>query len=168
MRFQNLKVIITGLIVLLCFCKSTAWAQQLSKPVVRSSPESPVAIDLANLAGKTVLIFHWRTTCAVCLDKMDELRSNIAGWRNKPFVVLAINHDKSRQDFQSYLQINKTIHGDNPQLIHIYNKDLIADSLYTGTGHPTSFLVDDKQVLRQTYMGRIPAEAWNDIADLLP
>ena len=168
MRFQNLKVIITGFILLLSLTASELCAQQPGKPMVRSSPESPVAIDLANLAGKTVLIFHWRTTCAVCLDKMEELRSNITGWRNKPFVVLAVNHDKSRQDFQSYLQINKIIHGDNPQLIHIYNKDLIADSLYTGTALPTSFVIDDKQLLRQTYMGRIPAQAWDDIADLLP
>ncbi len=168
MRFQNLKVIITGFVLLLSLTTGTAWAQPSGKPILRASPESPVAFDLANYGGKTLLIFHWSTTCPVCLDKMEELRSNIAGWRNKPFVVLAVNHDKSRQDFQSYLQINKVIHGDNPQFIYIYNKDLIADSLYTGTGLPTSFLIDDKQALRQTYMGRIPAEAWNDIADLLP
>ena len=168
MQIQNLKVIITGFVCLFGLASSSVWAQQSTKPTIRTSAESPVAFDLANFTGKTVLVFHWRTTCAVCLDKMEELRSNIAGWRNKPFVVLAVNHDKSRQDFQTYLKINKTIHGDNTQLIHIFNKDLIADSLYSGTTLPTSYVIDDKQVLRHTYMGRIPAQAWDDIADLLP
>ncbi len=168
MRFQKLKSIITGFILLFALASTSAFAQSSVKPIVRASPESPVAFDLANFAGKTVLVFHWRTSCAVCLDKMEELRINIAGWRSKPFVVLAVNHDKSRQDFQSYLKINKTIHGDNAQLIHIYSKDLIVDNLYAGAALPTSYVIDDKQVLRQTYMGRIPAQAWDDIADLLP
>ena len=168
MRFQKLKSIITGFILLFALASTSALAQSGVKPIVRASPESPVAFDLANFAGKTVLVFHWRTSCAVCLDKMEELRSNITGWRNKPFVVLAVNHDKSRQDFQGYLKINKTIHGDNAQLIHIYSKDLIVDNLYAGAVLPTSYVIDEKQVLRHTYMGRIPAQAWDDIADLLP
>jgi hypothetical protein len=45
---------------------------------------------------------------------------------------------------------------------------LIVDNLYAGAALPTSYVIDDKQVLRQTYMGRIPAQAWDDIADLLP
>jgi peroxiredoxin len=168
MRIHHLKVIITGFILLQNLMNEAAWAQQTSKPTVQASAESPVAFDLANQTGKTVLIFHWRTTCAVCLDKMDELRKNITGWKNKPFVVLAVNHDKSRQEYLNYLKITRTIHGDNPQLVHIYSKDLVTDNLYANTTLPISFAIDDKQVLRHTYIGRIPAQAWDDIADLLP
>ncbi len=168
MQIHNLKVIITGFACVLSLMCGSAWTQSSTRPIIRASPESPVAFDLANFAGKTVLIFHWRTTCAVCLDKMEELRTNITGWRNKPFVVLAINHDKSRQDFQSYLKISKTIHGDNAQLIHIYSKDLAVDNLYAGSALPVSYVIDDKQTLRHSYMGRIPPQAWDDIADLLP
>lgn len=168
MRLQNLKVIITGFMCLFALASSLSQAQTSSPLMVRASSESPVAFDLSNQRGKTILIYHWRTNCPVCLDKMEELRANIAGWKNKPFLVLAVNHDKNRQNFQSYLQISKAIHGDNPQMIHIYNKDLIVDSLYANTVLPTSFVIDDKQTLRQTYMGRIPAQAWDDIADLLP
>jgi peroxiredoxin len=145
-----------------------ASAQTTVKAQIRTTAESPVIFDLTKQSGKTVLVFHWRTNCPVCLDKLEELRSNIAGWKIKPFVVLAINHDRNRQDFQSYLQISRTLNGDIPQLIHVYNKDIAQDSLYKGAALPTSYLIDDKQMLRQTYVGRIPAEAWNDIADLLP
>lgn len=168
MRHHHLKVIITGFILLQSLLNNTAWAQQTAKPAVQANAESPVAFDLAGQSGKTVLIFHWRTNCSVCLDKMDELRKNILGWRSKPFVVLAVNHDKSRQDYLNYLKISKTIHGENPQLIHIFSKDLSIDNLYANSALPTSFVLDDKQQLRHTYMGRIPAQAWDDIADLLP
>lgn len=168
MQSNYSKVIITGFILSLNLMSPAVWAQQTVKPVIQASAESPVVFDLVSQMGKTVLIFHWRTNCSVCLDKMEELRSNILGWKNKPFAVLAVNHDKSRQDYLNYLKINKTIHGDNPQLVHIYSKDLSLDNLYANSALPTSFVIDDKQVLRHTYIGRIPAQAWDDIADLLP
>lgn len=163
-----MKVIITVFVLACGLASGALWAQPIAKPTVVTSAESPVVFDLARQTGKTVLIFHWRTNCSVCLDKMEELRNNILGWKNKPFVVLAVNHDKSRQDYQNYIKISRTIHGDNPQLVHIYSKDLSLDNLYNNSALPTSFVIDDKQTLRHTYMGRIPPEAWDNIAELLP
>ncbi len=137
-------------------------------PVVRTTPESPQPFDLDTMKGKVVLIFHWRTDCPVCLDKMNELRSNVAGWRAKPFVIVAVNHDKSRQSFQNYLQITTAVDGANAQLIYLYSKDVAIDSLYQSERLPTSYIIDGQKALKRSYVGRIPAEAWDDIAELLP
>jgi peroxiredoxin len=145
-----------------------AMTPNVEKIQIRTTSESPTWFDLASQSGKTVLVFHWSTTCPVCLDKFNELRSNLVGWRTKPFVVLMINHDRSRQDFLEYVRVTRTINGDSPQLMHVYHKDMAQDSLYKGSALPTSYVIDEKQVLRHTYLGRIPSDAWNDIADLLP
>lgn len=137
-------------------------------PVLRAAPESPQPFDLDAMKGRVVLIFHWRTDCPVCLDKMNELRSNVAGWRTKPFTVVAVNHDKDRQAFQNYLQITTAVDGSNAQLIYLYSKDLVADSLYQSERLPASYILDGQKVLKRSYVGRIPAEAWDDIAELLP
>jgi len=135
---------------------------------LRAAVNGVQPFELKALRGKVILIFHWRTDCPVCLDKMNEIRSNILGWRNKPFVMLAINHDKRRQDFQSYLDITKAIHGKNNQLIHLYGKDLAIDTSYDGERLPASFVLDREMFLKHSYIGRIPADAWDDIAELLP
>jgi peroxiredoxin len=137
-------------------------------PTLRTLPEIPLAFDLDATKGRVVLIFHWRTDCPVCLDKMNELRSNMGGWRGKAFVIVAINHDKSRQNFQDYLRIQKYVNGENGQFIHLFNKDLAADSLYKNERLPTSFLLDSQKILKRTYFGRIPNEAWDEIAELIP
>ena len=141
---------------------------QQEKVLIRTSAESNFDFDLASTKGKVVLVFHWSTVCAVCLDKMAELRSNIGGWKNKPFVVVAINHDKNRKDFQDYLRIHKSVDGVNEQFIHVFNKDLALNNLYKNERLPSSFVLDSQQMLKHTYVGRIPASAWDEIADLLP
>lgn len=141
---------------------------QQEKVLIRTSAESNFDFDLASTKGKVVLVFHWSTGCAVCLDKMAELRSNIGGWKNKPFVVVAINHDKNRKGFQDYLRIHKSVDGVNEQFIHVFNKDLAINNLYKNERLPSSFVLDSQQMLKHTYVGRIPTSAWDEIADLLP
>lgn len=137
-------------------------------PALRTAPESPHSFDLDAMKGRVVLLFHWRTDCPVCLDKMNELRSNVIGWRNKPFTVVAINHDKNRENFQNYLQITTAVDGANAQLIYLYTKDVAMDSLYQNERLPASYIIDAHKVLKRSYIGRIPTEAWDDIAELLP
>jgi peroxiredoxin len=128
----------------------------------------PYAFDLASAKGKVVFVFHWSTDCAVCLDKMSELRSNAKGWSQKAFVIVAVNHDKSRDNFQRYIDITKVVKGEQAQIIHVFGKDLVQDSLYSGGKLPMSYVLDDKLMLKHSYMGRIPAEAWDLVAELLP
>jgi peroxiredoxin len=165
-KFLLKSVFVFGSIALMC---SVAIAQAPQQKVqIRTSGESNFDFNLASTKGKVVVVFHWSTGCAVCLDKMAELRSNIGGWKTKPFVVVAINHDKNRKDFQDYLRIHKSVDGVSDQFIHVFNKDLSVDNLYKNERLPSTFVLDNQQMLKHSYIGRIPANAWDDIADLLP
>ena len=174
MRAYRFQAILSLFLAAHFFCidatAQTTKAQQLVSvaPALRTTPESPQSFDLDAMKGKVVLIFHWRTDCPVCLDKMNELRNNVVGWRSKPFVVVTVNHDKSRQSFQNYLKITTAVDGANAQFIYLYSKDLAVDSLYQSERLPASYILDGQKILKRSYVGRIPAEAWDDIAELLP
>jgi peroxiredoxin len=171
MKKNNTRAILAKLAIALLICAgaSSASAQaERGKVIIRTSAESNYDFDIASTKGKVVLVFHWSTNCPVCLDKMAELRRNIGGWQSKPFVVVAINHDKNRKDYQDYLRIHKSVNGASDQFIHVFSKDLTVNNLYKNERLPSSFLLDNQQILKKTYIGRIPAEAWDDIADLLP
>jgi cytochrome oxidase Cu insertion factor (SCO1/SenC/PrrC family) len=172
MKIYNARAILArfALAVILAssFCGASN-AQTSNSPVtIHTRSDSSFDFDMRDLKGKVALVFHWSTSCSVCLDKMNELRNNMSGWRGRSFAIVAINHDKNRQDFQDYIRIHKAVNGESGQFIHIFNKDLAVDSLYQNEHLPTSFLVDSQQVLKRTYVGRIPPEAWDDIAELIP
>jgi thiol-disulfide isomerase/thioredoxin len=88
-----------------------ARAQSAAPPVAASLPTMEgKTIDgkpfkLSMLRGKVVLVMFWSTGCAVCLDKMPELRDNYAGWNGKPFELVAVNTDGRGQDFMDYERI---------------------------------------------------------------
>ena len=170
MLISNTKAILSALLLATATILSGPVKAQTaaSEVVVRTSPESNFDFDIKSTKGKAVLVFHWSTSCNICLDKMNELRNNMAGWRGKAFVIVAINHDRSRQNFQDYLRIHKWVNGESNQFVHVFHKDLAQDSLYKNERLPTSYLLDSQQALKRTYVGRIPVEAWDDIADLLP
>ena len=59
------------------------------------------AFDLARLRGRVVMLMMWRTDCAVCLDKMPELRANAQGWKGKPFDLVLVNLDARSGDAEA-------------------------------------------------------------------
>ena len=68
------------------------------------------AFQLASRRGKVVLVMFWSTDCAVCRDKMPELRENALGWADKPFELVLVNVDAKMEDVNSYNAIiNKTV-----------------------------------------------------------
>jgi thiol-disulfide isomerase/thioredoxin len=63
------------------------------------------SFKLSSLNGKVVLVMYWSTGCAVCRDKMPELRINYEGWAGKPFELVAVSTDTRMQDVQDYERI---------------------------------------------------------------
>ncbi|MDP3172104.1 MAG: TlpA disulfide reductase family protein, partial [Polaromonas sp.] len=61
--------------------------------------------SLPSLKGKVVLVLYWSTGCAVCRDKMPELRTNYEGWAGKPFELVAVNTDARIKDMLDYENI---------------------------------------------------------------
>jgi thiol-disulfide isomerase/thioredoxin len=132
--------------------------------------------DLAKHKGNVVLVMFWATDCAVCRDKMPELRENAKGWAGKPFTTVLISADRRMSDVDSYNAIiNKSVPM-KERLTQLWALDAsYKDSLATpeliknrsATTLPMTLVIDKKGDVVKRYQGRIPTEVWDDIADLL-
>lgn len=132
--------------------------------------------DLATHKGKVVMLMFWATDCAVCRDKMPELRENAKGWSKQPFKLVLINVDRKMSDVEAYNAIINASVPMNERLTQLWAPDpAYKDNLNTAnliqqrhaTSVPLTLILDKKGAVAKRYQGRIPADVWNDIADLL-
>ena len=124
--------------------------------------------SLGTLKGKVVLVMYWSTGCAVCRDKMPELRSNYEGWIGKPFELVAINTDSRVQDFLGYERILASTVPIKQRFVQLWaGESAYKDNLGKHAQLPAAYLVDKSGKIVERYVGRIPADAWDRISDLL-
>jgi cytochrome oxidase Cu insertion factor (SCO1/SenC/PrrC family) len=125
-------------------------------------------IGLRALRGRVVLVFYWSTNCPVCLDKMHEMRANLAGWMNKPFSLLGVNMDKRREDLAGYESLLRQTVPASQRLRSVWAGDpAFTDNQGPPNHLPSGALIDKGGQLVERYSGRIPPEAWDRIAELL-
>ncbi len=142
-------------------------------PVVNVAQIEGKTIDgnpfrLSTLKGKVVLVMYWSTGCAVCRDKMPELRSNYEGWMGKPFELVAISTDSRVQDLLDYERIISRTVPIKQRFVQLWSgENDYKDNLGKHTQLPAAYLIDKTGKIVERYKGRIPAEAWDKIADLL-
>ena len=137
-------------------------------PTLRGTTQDGQAFSLDALRGRVVLVFYWSTGCAVCRDKMRELRANMMGWQGQPFTLIGVNTDARRQD---WLEYERLVAGTIPaaqRFPSLWNGDATyVDSMERPARLPSAGLIDKSGRLVERYRGRIPAEAWDRIAELL-
>jgi glutathione peroxidase-family protein len=147
-----------------------AQAQPVAAPLLSLEGKTAdgQALGLAELRGRVVMVFYWSTSCAVCRDKMHEMRANLAGWQQQPFSLLGVNMDARRQDLASYETLLRQTVPAAQRLRSIWAADpSFVDSLGAPTHLPSGALIDKDGRLVERYSGRIPPEAWDRIAELL-
>ncbi len=124
--------------------------------------------NLASLKGKVVLVMFWSTGCAVCRDKMPELRTNYEGWSGKPFELVAVSTDTRVQDLLDYERIISRTVPLKQRFVQLWSgENAYKDNVGKPGQLPAAFLVDKTGKIVERYVGRIPPEAWDRIADLL-
>jgi peroxiredoxin len=155
-----------GLLTAAALC---AHAQSVQSPVLVGKTMQPATVDLAQLKGKVVLLFFWSTDCAVCLDKLPELRRNLEGWRGKDFVIVAVSQDRSMADLQAYEQVLDKVAPPNAQMKIVWRRHAAHRDSFgeLPAKTPTTVVIDRAGKVAKTVTGRVPAELWDDIADLV-
>jgi peroxiredoxin len=161
-----IKCLLVGLFAAASLCGPAQGAQA---PSLVGKTMQPAAVDLAELKGKVVLLFFWSTDCPVCLDKLPELRRNLEGWRGKDFVIVAVSQDRSMADLKAYEQVLDTVAPPNAQMKIVWRRDPAHRDNFgeLPTKMPTTLVIDRAGKLVKTINGRVPAELWDDIAELV-
>jgi thiol-disulfide isomerase/thioredoxin len=140
----------------------------VTTPVMEGKTFDGKSFKLSSLNGKVVLVMYWSTGCAVCRDKMPELRINYEGWAGKPFELVAVSTDTRMQDVQDYERIISRTVPVKQRFIQLWMGDSsYRDNLGNHAQLPAAYLIDKSGKLVERYVGRIPLEAWDRIADLL-
>jgi peroxiredoxin len=146
---------------------STA-ASAVTLPQIEGKTIDGSPFTLTSLKGKVVLVMYWSTGCAVCRDKMPELRSNYEGWMGKPFELVAISTDSRVQDLLDYERIITRTVPIKQRFVQLWTGESgYKDNLGKHSQLPSAYLIDKTGKIVERYTGRIPAEAWDKIADLL-
>lgn len=136
---------------------------ELQGPTVAGKP-----FTLSQLRGKVVMLMFWSTSCAVCRDKMPELRQNHEGWRGQPFELVLVSVDPHLSDLQAYENILRQLVPARQRFTQLWAGDpSYRDSLGKPPVLPLTYLINKAGQVVGRYPGRIPAQAWDQIADLL-
>jgi peroxiredoxin len=145
-----------------------AAAQAPDVPLVAGKTTEGKPFQLASLKGKVVLVMFWSTGCAVCRDKMPELRQNYEGWGGKPFEMVLVSTDRKMQDVQEYERIISRTVPLKQRFVQLWaGEPGYRDNLGRPAQLPSTYVIDKGGKVVEHYQGRIPAEAWDRIADLL-
>jgi thiol-disulfide isomerase/thioredoxin len=128
--------------------------------------------QLSSLKGKVTLVMFWSTNCPVCRDQMPELRENIKGWADKPFELVLVSVDKSMKDVEDYFNYLNQIVPNQQRFTQVWAgsanyKDNIEAKQIALKQLPSSYLINKNGKIVSVYNGRIPAQAWDEIAELL-
>ncbi|MBI3408160.1 MAG: TlpA family protein disulfide reductase [Planctomycetes bacterium] len=103
------------------------------------------AMKLGDFRGKIVLLNFWDTTCGACIADVPEERALVKRLEGKPFVLLGINTDKSRQKAQKVVAKEGIIW--RSWWDHGKAEDRIAVK-WNVSAWPTLYLLDAKGVIR--------------------
>lgn len=146
-----------------------ALAAEAPAPPLSGSTFDGRPFDLAQRRGRVVMLVLWRTDCAVCLSKMPELRANAAGWATKPFDLVTVNLDPRREDALAYEAALRQTGAARLPMWTLWHGNLRLPAEWQQPARlPVLLLIDAEGRLVKRHEGRVPPEAWDEVAELLP
>lgn len=179
--YQTYRVVLAVLVC--CLSVQTSLAQN-SQPAQTTPTSLPTALmlegetldkkpfQLSALKGKVALVMFWSTDCPVCRDKMQELRENVKGWADKPFELVLVSTDKNMKDVDDYFKYLSQIVPIKQRFTQLWAgganyKDSINAKQIQLKQLPITYLINKDGKVAAVYNGRIPAQMWDDISELL-
>lgn len=125
--------------------------------------------ELAARRGRVVMIVLWRSDCPVCMDKLAELRANAQGWKAAPFDLVLVNLDANPEDALTYERIRRVVKPGELSVYSFWQGQVQLPAAWRSADRmPHTLIIDGMGTIVARYQGRVPPEAWNQVADLLP
>jgi len=95
-------------------------------------------ISLKDFRGKTLFLNFWATWCEPCREEMPAMEKLYQEYKNKNFVVLAINVKDRKQEALAFVKELKLTYP------VAFDPDAEVASLYGAWGLPTTYLIGPK------------------------
>jgi len=166
--WKTATLICTLTVALASLCAS-ATAASVSTAAFSGTTLDGRSYTSANRPGRVQMVVLWRTDCAVCLSKMPELRANAVGWKDKPFDLLTVSLDASSADTESYDRTRRQISPQAMPMWSFWHGQVQMPADWRGSGRlPVTLVFDRQGRLAARHEGRVPADVWDQVADLLP
>ncbi|GGX19258.1 peroxiredoxin family protein [Undibacterium macrobrachii] len=167
---RKLTIFLSMFFLSIVFSSNTI-AQQLHTPAqfeLIGSGYSGKKIDLRELKGKTILISFYSAGCAVCARDLKLMREFYRDNNHKNFVLIGVNLDKTKPEFDLYTQIVSASIPKNQQFPLMWRGN--AESIKgfgTLSTDPTHFLIHADGNLSLKREGTLKAEDWDNLWESL-
>ncbi len=108
--------------------------------------------DTGRYRGKTLVIYFWTDACG-CREQLIELKSFIAGLKNRPFGFLAVNAGQERSKVERFITENRL-----PYEVLLDEKANVARNRFVIKVLPTIFVIGKDGVLREKVIGVVDSK----------
>lgn len=109
---------------------------------------------LAQYRGKVVLLNFWASWCPPCVREMPSMQRLNAALKNRPFAIVTVNMDETREEITAFLQKLK-IH----EFVVLMDRGGKVLQRWKVHVFPTSFVLDADGKLRYAFAG---APEWDE------
>ncbi|MFZ6688892.1 TlpA family protein disulfide reductase [Undibacterium sp. SXout11W] len=125
-------------------------------------------VALSDYAGKTLLVSFFTAGCNLCAHDLKLMREFYLGNAKRNFVLLAVNIDQNKQDFDTYLQlINLAVPKEQRFPIIWRNATGHKDNFGTIVNQPTHFVINPKGQLVFKREGTFQPNDWDNLWESL-
>ncbi len=112
-------------------------------------------ISLSQFKGKAVLVNLWASWCAPCVKEFPSLKGLVEHFKGQ-LVVLAISHDHSRDDLDSFIKAFGEVPKD---FVIVWDKERKSGELFGTDQLPETYILNKEHKMVRKIAGE---QVWND------
>jgi len=121
-------------------------------------------IDLKDYLGKTVLVSFFTAGCALCTRDLKLMREFYVGNSKRNFVLLAVNIDANRADYETYSQVVALAVPKEQRFPMVWrNAPEHKDNFGPIVRQPTHFVINPKNEFIFKREGTFEPEDWDNL-----
>ena len=121
-------------------------------------------MKLSDFRGRVVLLSFWATSCGPCMRMIPDERDLADRLRNKPFAIVGVNCD---DDPQVAIKAEKTQQISWRSFRERGGKGRSISEQWKNEGLPTVYVIDDKGLIRNHWVGVPPEDSLTETIDRL-
>jgi peroxiredoxin len=161
-------VLAAGLLAFASFSVSAQQNKEAQQMSFQGAELNGKKIAISDFAGKTVLVSFFTAGCNLCARDLKLMREFYVGNIKRNFVLLAINIDQDKKDFDSYVQlINLAVPAEQRFPIIWRNTPGYKDNFGSIVSQPTHFVINPKGQLVLKREGSFQANDWDNLWESL-